>query len=308
MKKKHDLDENRIPKFKATKMLIKGSWRVIKTDKKILLIPAAAGTINLLLVGMMFLINSNLRYIHSADNGPFGWIASLAILLVFYLVTYTISNYFNVAFLSIVSKRLKGESSGIVDGFELANKKISTIFYYSLIAATIGGIIDKTTESLPLIPSVVSFMVGVAWSLVSIFTIPVIVTTDQKPIEAIKSSARTIKDKWGEVVLGDWLVLGLLGLLSFTIFIMIPISVGFTLYHLTDPQMSFELAGMQLVSAIVAGGVSILMFLLSLMLLSAVRRIFFMALYLDATTGFSPSVFDEQLYRQAFRPKKKLFS
>ncbi len=216
---KTNQDQEKLSKRAATGMLIRGSWRIIKTDKKILLIPALAAIINILVTGVSLIIVNKSELITSSSNSFASWVASLLYGILLYLIIYTSSNYFNVVFLSVVAKRLRGETSNIKDGFQMANKKFKTIFAYSLIAATIGGLIDKATESLPLIPSVVSILVGVAWSLVSIFTIPVIVVTDQKPYEAIKSSARTIKDKWGQVVIGDWLGLGLLGLLSVFLFI-----------------------------------------------------------------------------------------
>jgi hypothetical protein len=57
-------------------------------------------------------------------------------------------------------------------------------------------------------------LIGVAWTLATFLVVPVLVARDLGPIDAVKESARMLKQTWGENLVGN-LGIGLVFLLAY---------------------------------------------------------------------------------------------
>jgi hypothetical protein len=172
------------------------------------------------------------------------------------------------------------------------------ILQWSLISATIGlllRILHDLAARLgrigQIIANIVIGLMGMAWSIVTIFVVPVLVYENIGPVDAIKKSAAVIKKTWGESLIR---AIGL-GFVQFLVFFIIIVLTGIVGYFLTN---NFGVWGL---AVAIAGGATLL--LLVGLIFSVATTIFNTALYVYANNSKIADGFDETIVKGAFRPK-----
>ena len=83
----------------------------------------------------------------------------------------------------------------------IATSKMGTIAGYALIAATVGMILRAIQERVGFIGRIIVGLLGVGWTVATYLVVPVLVTRDVGPIDAVKESAGWLKKTWGENVI-----------------------------------------------------------------------------------------------------------
>lgn len=195
--------------------------------------------------------------------------------------------------------RLNGKDPTFKDGLKKAWKHIDQIFVWSLISATVGLIlrliIDKIEESEKLGPigKIVGMifigLLGMAWSFLTFFVVPVMIFENKSVFASIKHSGSLFKKTWGENVIGQFsmgLVFLLLGLAGLGALVLAFLSGS-------------------LMVIVVVGGLTLLYWTLLAILSASLNGIFVAALYNYATTGKVPSAYSQELVKGAFRAKKR---
>jgi hypothetical protein len=134
-------------------------------------------------------------------------------------------------------------------------------------------------------------MLGLAWSILTIFVVPVLVYEGLGPIDAIKKSAQVIKHTWGESLIKS---IGL-GLVQFLVFALLIILSGGLTYVLSS---AFQEMGL-----LIGIGVGMLLVFLAGLIFSVASTIFNTALYVYANHNIIASGFNEEIVKGAFRPK-----
>jgi hypothetical protein len=121
-----------------------------------------------------------------------------------YLLNMFLATMSSVAFNSEILEALKGQSVSIQHGLEVALSRWKAILYWSLFAGTIGLLIRALEERLSFLGRVVAGAIGLAWSVASIFAIPVLVreASLSNPFTVLSKSAQTIRATWGEMLAG----------------------------------------------------------------------------------------------------------
>lgn len=199
---------------------------------------------------------------------------------VFYLVTYFIIVFFNVALVHNVRLIFAGEEPSIQAGISFSAQRAHQILAWAAVAATVGMILQALEERLG---SWVSGLLGFAWSLATYFVVPTLAAEDIGPIEALKRSSRTIRERWGESI-GAGFSLGLFTLAG----IVISLITGFLFSFLLHPGVGIPLG--------------ILTFLLTLVVNGAARNVFLTAAY-EHTQGNTPDAFDAETLDGVFMAK-----
>lgn len=213
---------------------------------------------------------------------------------VIYLVSMFAATFFNVAFNSEVIAALNGDPVSLRHGFNLACGKVKSIAVWSLFAGLVGILIQQIEERLSFLGRIIAGFIGLAWSVSSVFVIPVLIREEPtaNPIKILGKSAGTIKRTWGEMLTG---YIGLQGAHS----------VVFTL--------SIALVAVSLVLASVLSNFWILIpigvvWLLSLFaysyLANVASQVYLCALYIYASEGVVPEPFDKELLDRAWKVKK----
>jgi hypothetical protein len=128
---------------------------------------------------------------------------AVAICAAVYLVAMFLATFFNVAFFHQIMQALRGNPVSVRAGLNFAISKLKAIAMWSLFAGLIGLVIKTLEERLDLVGRLILKIVGVAWSLASVFVIPVlIVEPGINPLTVLRKSAATLKKTWGESLAG----------------------------------------------------------------------------------------------------------
>ncbi len=121
-----------------------------------------------------------------------------------YLLSMFIATFCNVAFYHEILGALRGEPVSIVRGVRFACSRVSSILMWSLFAGLVGLLIKVIEERMPLVGRIIGRIIGLAWSIAAVFSIPVIVREEQNanPIAVLRRSAGVLKRTWGEALIG----------------------------------------------------------------------------------------------------------
>jgi hypothetical protein len=136
---------------------------------------------------------------------------------------------------------------------------------------------------------IVLSLLGMAWTLLTFFVVPVMIFENKSVFESIKSSAHLLKKTWGETVTGQFSIGGIFFLLG--VLGVVPLGVAFV-------------SGSLMVMLVI--GIIVVMYWVALSVVSAsLQGIFLTALYHYATTGKVPHGFEGEEIKQAFVRKGK---
>ncbi|MDD1719225.1 MAG: DUF6159 family protein [Methanoregulaceae archaeon] len=261
--------------------LVRESFTVLEKDKEILLFPLVSG-IALVLLAVSFI----LPVIFSAASSGIT-VALAAWFFVLYYIASFIVIFFNTGLVTCAKIRLTGGDPMFSDGIRNAVRHLPSIIVWAAIAATVGLVLRLISERSGLIGKIVVGIIGVVWSLITYFVIPVLVFEEKGVIDSIKASASYFRKTWGETVIGQVSI----GLIFFLLLLAGAVPVILTLFA----------GNMTLFVAVSA--VFIVYALIVLIISSALQGIFSTALYLYASTGKVPTAFTPELVANAFAPK-----
>lgn len=276
--------------------LVKASWAVLRSDKELLIFPVVS-MFTMILITIVFLIPVGAIFGllgAGSRNRATSEIIGYAVLFLFYLVSYTISIFFNVALVGAAMIRLDGGDPTVSDGLRIARSKFGIIFQYAIISATVGVILRIIEQRFGWIGSIISWLGGLVWNIATFLVVPVLAVKDVGPIDAIKESTRLLKQTWGEQLIageGMGFVFGLLGMLVVAIGAFLTIAIGSAT---ESPALIFLFIALTVIAVIGLGVVA-----------GALGGIFQAALYRYAETGAIPSDFDIDLIKGAFAEKNK---
>lgn len=217
---------------------------------------------------------------------------AMVYVLVIYFVSMFLATYFATAFYHEILSALQGGGVSIGGGLRFATSKLSAILLWSLFAGAIGALIRMLEERVGIIGKWIVGLIGVAWSVASVFAIPIIVSEEEKnPIAILKRSAETLRKTWGESLtgfLGIQLGGALVIILSFVLFTLASVLA----VYLNMPVLIIGLA---------------LLWVLGLFAffytLGVASNIYRCALYLFAAQGQVPTYFDRESMDMGWKKK-----
>ena len=275
-------------KFARSWTLVKASAGVLKQDKELLVFPAIS-VVATLLVAATFILPMFGMLDTVAEREPPPWLYVWGFL--FYLTQYFVMFFFNTALVGAAMIRLRGGDPTVADGLRIAWSKVGIILGYAAIAATVGMILRMIEERAGWIGKIVVGMLGAAWTVITFMTVPILVSRDIGPIDAVKESAMLLKKPWGENVIGQGgvgLVFGLIQVaLVFTVIALVALVAG---------TKSIALIG----TVVVLGVIAVMIVAL---IQAALSGIYSAALYRHAMGEETPGM-DGQMLAHAFAPKR----
>ncbi len=270
--------------------LIKASAGVLAKDKELLVFPLLSAVCTLIVAAAFLLPAFGLGALDGlGESGVTAGVYVLAFL--FYLVEYFVIFFFNSALVGAAMIRLDGGDPTLRDGLRIASSKALPILGYAAIAATVGMILRAVQERAGFLGKLVAGFLGVAWTLASFLVVPVLVTRNIGPIDAVKESALLLKKTWGENLIGQ----GGVGLVFGLIFFGVILAGGAAI-------VAVAMTGNGVLTVLVVA-IVIAVLLLAGLTQAALSGIYSAALYRHATGAGDSEGFDAQLLGQAFRPK-----
>jgi hypothetical protein len=268
--------------------LMKASLNVLKLDKELLVFPVMSGIATLLVLASFVVpIAVADGWAVFSDGG--GDYLAMTVMFLFYVVQYTVIFFFNSALVGAALIRLDGGDPTVGDGLAIASKRMASILGYAVISATVGMILRMISERGGIFAKIAAAFAGMAWTLATYLAVPVLVTKDVGPIDAVKESAAIFKRTWGEQVVGNF------GL-SWAMF--------FCFLGWTGASAGLVFGGRVLGPAGVIPAVLVAVsgYVFLALLGSALGGIYTAALYRYAMTG-DTGYFDPQILGHAFRHK-----
>ena len=275
-------------KFSRSWSLVKYSAGVLRQDKELLVFPLLS-SITAILVALTFvplLLQTGL----AAEQGPTEASAGdYAVMFALYLAEYFVIFFFNAALVGAALIRMDGGDPTVRDGLRIATSRIGSIFGYAMIAATVGVILRAVAERLGPIGQFIIGLIGLAWTVTTFLTVPVLVTRDIGPIDSVKESATLLKKTWGENIIAN-------AGLGF-VFVLVYIAMMFVFAGLVALVQG---SGPAVISVFV---VAIVALVIVALIQGALQGIFSAALYRYAVDGPDQSDPASKLLGEAFKPK-----
>lgn len=215
------------------------------------------------------------------------------LLLFLYLPSMFLATFVNVAFYYEIMQAFNGEKVSLRRGFSFARTKLKAILVWSLLAGVVGAIIHKIQENVGFVGQWITGLIGIAWSVASVFAIPVIIREEQQsnPVDYLKKSAQLIKKTWGE---------GLTGLVSISVVTFL-LTVGIIISGIILSIFTTQLFTATLIIVLIVITAIILLMYLS----GVARNIYLCGLYIYASEGVAPGPFDTQIFEKAWKVKKQ---
>ena len=281
--------------FSNSWQLLKASFNVLRSDKQLIVFPIVSmiGSIIVILTfAFPLLATGILSQLGSGRSSNSAQVVAFIVAFLFYVVMYTVIIFCNTALVGAVMMRLKGEEPTLRAGFNIAFEHLGSIVGYAVISATVGMILRAIAQRGGIIGRIVASLIGFAWNIATFLVVPVLVVENVDPIEAIKRSAKMLRQTWGEQLVGNFS----LSIASGLIFFALVLVVFVPLMLIATSLNSAVLIGIAIFLFVAA---AIAMSLLT----SALQGIYVAAVYNYAVTGSTGGLFSEDLVRGAFRTK-----
>jgi hypothetical protein len=272
------------------------SFRVLREEKQLIIFPLLSGiACAIVLAGFVIPLwgtpqaEALLQHRHM-PNDPLSYV----LLFLFYFANYFVIFFFNSALISCAILRFRGGRPTIAFGLQVAVARAPQIAGWALVSATVGlllRIIESRSEK---VGALVAGLLGMGWSIVTYFVVPVLVVEKVGPIEAVKRSMTLLKKTWGEALTAHVST----GLIFFVVFLVafIPLAILAVLGVSGIANGQVVLGGMAVAAAVL---VVVLISLVS----STLSTILLAAVYVYAAEGKVPDVFDRELLEGAFEQK-----
>jgi hypothetical protein len=279
-------DTGGMTRFQTSWEIAKRSWAVLKSDKTLAWFPVLSFLASI----AVFAVFAGLVAAIGLDSGatkdslqPVGWV----LIALGYVGLAFVQTYFLAGLVAGADVRLHGGNSTVKGALQVANSRLHRLLPWALVSATVTVIINQL-ERQGIIGQIIGSLVGLAWSLVTFLTIPILVIEDIGVGSALKRSKDLFKKTWGENVVGQ-AGLGIVGFVA-----MIP---GFLV-------IALGVATGSVVVAVVIGAIGVAWILVASTVVAALSGIYRTALYRFASTGEVPEDFTGVDFQGAFRPRR----
>lgn len=294
-------------KFQRSWVLFGRSFQVLRENKKLLLFPIIITALTVLIVAFFAVplatMKTGYTITESAhwkavghglgltfdekgvqQTGPF-----YAIMIVIYLISMFLSTFFNVAFYHEILAALNAQPVSIMRGFRFATSRIKAIAAWSLFSGLVGLLIKSIEERVGFVGRIVVRLIGIAWSIASVFAIPVIVREGEaaSPVQYLKRSAFLLRKTWGESLIGY------VGISAGTFLAFVPLPLVIVLAFILESWLVFW----------IGIGVWLVFLFTFAYVLGVAGQVYKGAVYIYASEGVVPGPFEEEQMNMAWRVK-----
>ncbi|NBC17800.1 MAG: hypothetical protein GVY18_10850 [Bacteroidetes bacterium] len=265
--------------------LMGSAWDVLRDTPSLILFPILSGLAcgGVLIVGYSFGNESIQLFLdRPGDMG----VLDYAVLFVLLFGLYFVGTFFNVALIGTAVLHMIGQPVTVGEGFRIAGRRVPQIAGWAVMQAAVGVLLQVLEDrSGSKGGRMIADLAGVAWSIVTFMVVPVLVVEHRGPVDALKESAKILKETWGRQLAGNMSFAAVEGVLIFVLggaVVLLGVLIG----------------GMAaIVTSLVVAGILAVMILI---VVTALRSIFQGALYLYARHGRHISAFTRRELVDAF--------
>lgn len=268
--------------------LTRAAWKVVRSDRSLQTLAAISAVVGAAGVALIFVLSGAFGKGH-LDGGQLALFA----LIFAYPLTF-LSVFLNTAIAAAAAAALDGRSLSLSEALAVPTRRIGQVALWALIAAVVGFVLEQLASRLPLGGSIAARLVGLGWSLASLFAIPILALEDCSAPEALKRSAQVVKKRWGEGIGGNLIIGAWMAIVVLPLIVLFVIAVA----AVNDVPAVRD--------ALIAAGVVLLVAIIAVQVV--VRQTFAVALYRYATAGQAQGPFAEGDLQSPFGRKRRSLS
>ncbi|HVY97657.1 MAG TPA: DUF6159 family protein [Solirubrobacterales bacterium] len=263
--------------------LSKKSWGLLNENRELIRFPLYGGVATVLLA--IVTLGPGLYLL---DQDSLGGAIPLIVIGIYALSV--VGFYFSVGLAACADMIFRGQPATVGDGLAVARSRFSQICGWAAISTAISVLMGALENQGGIGGEIAARIVGTAWSLVTFLAVPVIAIEGTGPFQTLKRSASMFRQRWGQQITGDIVIGGAVFLLGVLPAILLVVA-GALLWSTT----SFGGAVLVVLGA--------LLFAISMLISSALRGIFGVALYRyaldgEAVGGFTPEELESAVKRK----------
>lgn len=271
--------------------LAKQSWAILRADRALALFPVVAAVA--CLCAAILIVGPGAALFATASKP-----AGVVVMVIGGYVLTFIGIYCSTALAAAAAKTLDGGHATLGDGFAAVRSRRGVIAQWALVQLTVGLLLQVVQALLSessigrLVATIFTSLAGAAWAIATFFVLPILALEGVGPKEAFTRSAHTIRERWGEGLVGAGSIGGLIFLCA-----MLP-AIGLGV-------LGVAVAGSTPAAGIALIALAVILFVGAAILSSTLNVIFRVALYRFATEQRVVGGFDADALAGAFRPKKR---
>jgi hypothetical protein len=176
--------------------LSKKSWGLLNENRELLRFPlyGAVATIPLAIVFLgpgLYLV---------ADDALAG---GIPLLVIGVFVLSLVGFYFSVGLAAAADMIFRGERATVGDGLAVARSRFRQIAGWAALSTALSVLMGVLEEYGGIAGTIAARFVGMAWSLVTFISVPVIAIEGTGPFETLKRSGGLFRDRWGQQITGN---------------------------------------------------------------------------------------------------------
>ncbi len=279
-------------RIKRSIELAKASWAVLKSERSLAMFPVFGAMASLVVI----LVLAAIGWFTLGKSGTGGNeaytanVATYVIVGVGYLGVAFAQTYFLSALVVGANERLQGRDSSMSQSLAVASSRISRIFGWSIVLATVSVILRAIEDRAGFLGPIISGFLGAAFNILTFLAVPIIMFEDLGPVNALKRSGVLFKQTWGENLAAQ-VGMSALGIIFFLPALLIGV---------------LGVASGIAVIGIVCVAIAVLIIIVGQVIIAALSGIYRTALYRYAVDGQVPAAFGSVDIENAFGPKKKM--
>ncbi|HKF24087.1 MAG TPA: DUF6159 family protein [Candidatus Angelobacter sp.] len=266
--------------------LTKQSFKALAENPVLMVFPCLSGLATLLVIVSFLVPLFATGALTSMARQP-GQFDPLRLVLgfAFYYCCFFVQIFFTCALMASANMVFCGGKPSLKHGLDIAWSRVGQIAAWALIAATVGWILRTLQERAGLLGRIVIAILGIAWAILTYFSVPVVLFEHYSLFAGIKRSGELVKKTWGEAA-GKGVTF-----VAFNLVAMAGWIVGLVVTFFIHP---------------IVGALWAVSYLALWMIVAAtVDGIFRVALYRYACFGDKTPVFAPELITNAFVQKKR---
>ena len=261
-------------------LLVRQSFALLMRDKELMVLPLLSGVIVTgIIVTAVFGLGINQARFEERDPAAIAMAFGLAV------VMYAVGIFFQAAVVAGATERLRGGDPTVGSALEAASRRFGRILLWAVVAATVGLFFRALEDKLGFIGKIAVRIVGVAWSMATLFVVPALVLEDLSVRDSFGRSVQVYKATWGESMVGNVN----LGVAAFVAWVSLVAATGLA---------GWAGAGIWSLALFIPGAVFLMV------LFSTLQGVFIASLYRYVTAGATDG-FDRELFTNAFVQKAR---
>lgn len=199
------LNNTPVGKFRASWLLLKESWRFLKADPELLLVPIITTILMIFCFGVL-LIGILLSGVVSVGATASDTVLSLqagVFLVGTYIISAFVLSFAKAMVTHTVVTRSSNQNATLGQSFKVAFKHMPALLLWSIMSATVGLVLRTISERSERLGQLLAGVVGGAWNVLTYFVVPAIVVDNMGAFSSLTRSGSVFKKTWGESLISN---------------------------------------------------------------------------------------------------------